>query len=36
VAGPEDNVENEDEISKIHSHLQILFGAQFEKLFGKM
>jgi hypothetical protein len=36
VAGPEDNIENEDEISKKHSHLQILFGVQFEKLFGKM
>jgi hypothetical protein len=36
VAGLEDNVENEGEILKIHSHLQILFGAHFEKLFGKM
>jgi hypothetical protein len=36
VAGPEDNVEYEGEISKIHRHLQIFFCAQFEKLFGKI
>ncbi len=36
VAGSEDNIENEGEISKIHRHLQIFFCAQFEKLFGKI
>jgi hypothetical protein len=36
VVDPEDDIDNESEISKMNRYLQILFGAQFEKLFGKM
>ncbi len=36
AAGPEGDVENEDRITKINTHLQVLFGAQFEILFGKL
>jgi hypothetical protein len=36
VAGPEGEIENEDRITKLHSRLQGLFGAQFEILFGKL
>jgi hypothetical protein len=34
--GPENDVKNDRKNSKINSHLQILFGAQFEQLYGKM
>jgi hypothetical protein len=36
AAGPEGDVENEEIITKINTRLQGLFGAQFEKLFGKL
>ncbi len=36
AAGPEGDVENEDRITKINTRLQVLFGAQFEILFGKL
>jgi hypothetical protein len=36
AAGPEGDAENEDRITKINTHLQRLFGAQFEFLFGKL
>jgi hypothetical protein len=36
AAGPEGDVEKEDIITKINTRLQGLFGAQFEKLFGKL
>ncbi len=36
VAGPEGETETEDRITKLHSRLQGLFGAQFEILFGKL
>jgi hypothetical protein len=36
AAGLEGDLENEDRITKINTRLQGLFGAQFEKLFGKL
>jgi hypothetical protein len=36
AAGPEGDAENEGRITDINTHLQGLFGAQFEKLFGKL
>jgi hypothetical protein len=36
VAGPEGKIGNEDRITRLHSRLQGLFGAQFEILFGKL
>ncbi len=32
-AGPEGDDENEDKMSKINTHLQLLLGAQFETFF---
>ncbi len=36
AAGLEGDVENEDRITKINTHLQGLFGVQFEILIGKL
>ena len=36
TAGSEDDVENEERTAKINAHLQSLFGAQFQILFGKL
>jgi hypothetical protein len=36
TAGSEDDVENEERTAKINAHLQSLFGAQFQILFGKI
>ena len=36
TAGSEGDVENEEKTAKINAHLQNLFGAQFQILFGKL
>ncbi len=36
TAGSEGDVENEERTAKINAHLQSLFGAQFQILFGKI
>ena len=36
MAGSEGDVENEEKTAKINAHLQNLFGAQFQILFGKL
>ncbi len=36
TAGSEGEVENEERTAKINAHLQSLFGAQFQILFGKI
>ena len=36
TAGSEGDVENEERNAKINAHLQSLFGAQFQILFGKI
>ena len=36
TAGSEGDVENEEKTAKINAHLQSLFGAQFQILFGKL
>ena len=36
TAGSEDDVENEERTAKINAHLQNLFGAQFQILFGNL
>ena len=36
TAGSEGDVENEEKTAKINAHLQSLFGAQFQILFGEL